>query len=37
VPRLGGGLVIFNVEVINQRGEVAQQGTWSMIVKMQGA
>ncbi len=37
VPRLGGGLVIFNVEVINQRGEVTQQGTWSMIIKLQGA
>lgn len=35
VPRLGGGIVVFNVEVINQRGEVTQKGTWSMLVKFQ--
>lgn len=33
VPRLGGGVVNFNVEVINQRGETTQKGTWSMLVK----
>jgi acyl dehydratase len=33
MPRLGGGIVIFNVEVLNQRGEVTQKGTWSMLVK----
>lgn len=35
VPRLGGGIVTFNVEVINQRGETTQKGTWSMLVKFQ--
>ncbi|MBM4456425.1 MAG: dehydratase [Chloroflexi bacterium] len=34
VPRLGGGIVTFNVEVLNQRDEVTQKGTWSMLVKM---
>lgn len=34
VPRLGGGIVTFNVGVINQRGETTQKGTWSMLVKL---
>jgi acyl dehydratase len=34
VPRLGGGFVTFNVEVINQRDETVQRGTWTMLVKM---
>ena len=34
MPRLGGGLVTFNVEVINQRGETCQKGTWTMLVKV---
>lgn len=33
VPRLGGGVVTFNVEVINQREETTQKGAWSMLVK----
>lgn len=37
IPRLGGGLVTFNVEVLNQRGETTQKGTWSMIVKAKPA
>jgi 3-hydroxybutyryl-CoA dehydratase len=37
VPRLGGGLVTFNVEVLNQRNEVAQRGTWTMLVKLKPA
>ncbi len=36
VPRLGGGLVTFEVEVVNQREEAVQQGTWNMLIKMQG-
>jgi 3-hydroxybutyryl-CoA dehydratase len=31
--RLGGGLVTFNVEVLNQNGQVCQKGTWTMLVK----
>jgi 3-hydroxybutyryl-CoA dehydratase len=34
VPRLGGGLVTFNVEVLNQRGDAVQKGTWTMLVKV---
>ncbi|MCL7455428.1 MAG: dehydratase, partial [Anaerolineae bacterium] len=31
--RLGGGLVTFKVEIINQKDEVAQRGTWTVLVK----
>ena len=34
MPRLGGGLVTLNVEVLNQRGETTQKGTWSMLMKL---
>jgi 3-hydroxybutyryl-CoA dehydratase len=37
MPRLGGGLVTLNVEVLNQRGETTQKGTWSMLMKMKPA
>lgn len=33
MPRLGGGLVTFNVEILNQRDEVVQRGAWTMLVK----
>jgi acyl dehydratase len=33
MPRLGGGLVTFRIEVINQKDEVVQKGTWEMLVK----
>jgi 3-hydroxybutyryl-CoA dehydratase len=31
--RLGGGLVKFKVEILNQRDEVTQRGTWSVLAK----
>ena len=34
MPRLGGGMITLNVEVLNQRGETTQKGTWNMLVKM---
>jgi len=34
MPRLGGGLVTMNVEVLNQRGETTQKGTWTMLIKL---
>ena len=37
MPRLGGGLVTLNVEVLNQRGETTQKGTWSMLMKLKPA
>ena len=37
MPRLGGGLITLNVEVLNQRGETTQKGTWSMLMKMKPA
>jgi acyl dehydratase len=37
MPRLGGGLVTLNVEVLNQRGETTQKGTWSMLMKQKPA
>lgn len=36
MPRLGGGSVTMNVEVLNQRDEVVQRGTWVMLVKSGG-
>ncbi len=33
MARMGGGLVIFKMEVINQAGEVAQRGTWEVLCK----
>lgn len=36
MPRLGGGLVTFNVDVLNQRGESVQDGTWTLLVKLRG-
>ena len=33
--RIGGGLVIFKMEVINQKNEVCQRGTWEILCKMQ--
>jgi acyl dehydratase len=33
MPRLGGGLVVLDVAVLNQRGEVTQRGAWKMLVK----
>jgi acyl dehydratase len=34
MPRLGGGLVTFNVEVVNQRDETCQKGTWTLLTKV---
>ena len=34
--RLGGGLVTFKVELLNQKDEVVQRGTWSVLVKSRG-
>ncbi|RME75246.1 MAG: dehydratase [Chloroflexi bacterium] len=33
MPRLGGGLVIFNAQVLNQKGEVVHKGEWQMLIK----
>jgi acyl dehydratase len=33
MARLGGGLVTFKVEVLNQKDEVCQRGSWEMLVK----
>jgi acyl dehydratase len=33
VPRLGGGLVTLEVEILNQKDEVTQRGKWSFLVK----
>jgi len=32
MPGSGGGMVVFNVEVTNQRDEVVQKGKWSVLV-----
>jgi 3-hydroxybutyryl-CoA dehydratase len=33
MARLGGGLVNFKVEVLNQKDEICQRGNWEMLVK----
>ncbi|HHN94397.1 MAG TPA: dehydratase [Anaerolineae bacterium] len=33
MPRLGGGFVVFDVVILNQRDEVTQKGTWTMLIK----
>ena len=33
MPSMGGGLVIFAVKVVNQRGKTVQEGEWSMLMK----
>jgi 3-hydroxybutyryl-CoA dehydratase len=33
MPRLGGGIVTFRVEILNQRDEAVQRGTWSVLVR----
>jgi len=33
IQRLGGGIVVFDVAVINQRGETVQKGQWTVLVK----
>lgn len=35
--RLGGGQVTFKVEILNQKDEVVQRGTWGILVKSQEA
>lgn len=37
LPRMGGGLVVLTVEVLNQRSEVVQNGEWSLLMKSQPA
>jgi acyl dehydratase len=32
--RIGGGVVIFKLEVINQKDEICQRGTWEILCKM---
>lgn len=33
MPRLGGGLVTFDVAVLNQRDETVQKGAWTVLIK----
>jgi len=33
MPRLGGGLVVFDARVINQTNEVVHKGEWRMLIK----
>lgn len=36
MPRLGGGLVTLKVHVFNQKDEVVQRGTWTVLVRSKG-
>ena len=33
MTRLGGGFVVFDVAVLNQRDEIVQKGTWTALIK----
>ena len=33
MPRLGGGNVVLGIKVINQAGQVTQQGDWTVIIR----
>jgi acyl dehydratase len=33
MARLGGGFVIFDVDVLNQHDEVVQKGAWTLLIK----
>lgn len=33
MPRLGGGIVVLNLEIVNQRDETVQKGEWTLLVK----
>jgi 3-hydroxybutyryl-CoA dehydratase len=33
MPAMGGGIVTFDVRVVNQNDEVVQRGTWSILVR----
>ena len=33
MPRLGGGLITFKMEVVNQKDEVCQRGNWRILCK----
>lgn len=37
VRRIGGGLVTFGAEVLNQEDKVVQHGTWTVLIKSQSA
>jgi acyl dehydratase len=33
MPRLGGGMIVFDVALLNQEGAVVQRGQWRVIIK----
>ena len=33
LPSMGGGMVVLDVSMLNQRDEVVQQGTWTLVIK----
>ena len=33
MPRLGGGLIVFDAAVLNQRDEVVQKGIWKVLIE----
>lgn len=37
VRRLGGGIVVFQVSLKNQRGETVQEGEWTILIKSRAA
>jgi acyl dehydratase len=35
MPSMGGGMVIFGLQVLNQRNELVQEGEWTLLIKSQ--
>ena len=33
MPSMGGGMVVFAMELLNQRGEVVQEGDWTLLMR----
>jgi len=31
--QMGGGIIILNMQILNQRGEIAQEGSWTILVR----
>ena len=37
MPRLGGGFIVFGATLLNQRDEVVQKGTWTLLIRSHAA
>jgi len=33
IPRMNGGMITLDIEVVNQKEEIVQRGVWTILVK----